>query len=105
MRGRKKPIDARALERTASATDWARVRREAASGIEPDMRGRDDAEATDAAFRRALRRRRGERGPQKTPTKLAISIRLSRDVLGYFKAAGPGWQGRIDAALRKAARL
>ena len=41
------------------------------------------------------------RGPQKAPTKELISIRLSRDVLTRFRAGGPGWQGRIDEALKR----
>lgn len=41
------------------------------------------------------------RGQQKTPTKVAVSIRLSPEVISYFKAKGPGWQSRIDDALRK----
>jgi uncharacterized protein (DUF4415 family) len=41
------------------------------------------------------------RGPQKTPTKVAVSIRLSPEVISHFKAKGPGWQSRIDDALRK----
>lgn len=41
------------------------------------------------------------RGPQKSPTKELISIRLSRDVLAGFRAGGTGWQGRIDAALKR----
>ena len=41
------------------------------------------------------------RGPQKAPTKELISIRLSRDVLAGFRAGGPGWQGRIDEALKR----
>ncbi|MDB5655256.1 MAG: hypothetical protein JWQ94_2869 [Tardiphaga sp.] len=45
------------------------------------------------------------RGPQKTPTKVAVSIRLSPDVVAHFKAKGPGWQSRIDDALRKVAKL
>jgi uncharacterized protein (DUF4415 family) len=45
------------------------------------------------------------RGPQKAPTKVAVSIRLSPDVLSHFKAKGPGWQSRIDEALRKVAKL
>jgi uncharacterized protein (DUF4415 family) len=45
------------------------------------------------------------RGPQKGPTKVAVSIRLSREVIERFKAGGPGWQSRIDQALRKAAGL
>jgi uncharacterized protein (DUF4415 family) len=40
------------------------------------------------------------RGPQKDPTKIPVSIRLSRDVVRYFKAGGPGWQSRIDDALQ-----
>jgi uncharacterized protein (DUF4415 family) len=43
----------------------------------------------------------GARGPQKAPTKVAVSIRLSPEVISHFKAKGPGWQSRIDAALRK----
>jgi len=45
------------------------------------------------------------RGKQKAPTKLAMTIRLDRDVVDAFKAQGEGWQGRINAALRKAAKL
>ena len=48
--------------------------------------------------------RRG-RGPQKEPTKVAVSLRLSRDVVERFKADGPGWQTRMDEALKKAAGL
>ena len=47
-------------------------------------------------------RRRGERGPQKTPTKQQVTLRLDRDVLQRFRATGAGWQGRINEALRKA---
>jgi uncharacterized protein (DUF4415 family) len=45
------------------------------------------------------------RGPNKAPTKRLVSLRLSPDGLDHFKAKGPGWQSRIDDALRKAARL
>jgi uncharacterized protein (DUF4415 family) len=45
-----------------------------------------------------------KRGPQKTPTKIPVSIRLSPEVVSHFKAKGPGWQSRIDAALRKIAK-
>ena len=41
------------------------------------------------------------RGPQKAPTKVALSLRLSPDVVRYFKASGRGWQTRIDDALKK----
>lgn len=52
----------------------------------------------------AYRRRRG-RGPQKTPTKKLVSLRLDPDVLARFRATGKGWQARINQALRKAAGL
>ena len=42
------------------------------------------------------------RGAQHARTKVAVSIRLSRDVLEHYKAKGPNWQTRIDEALRKA---
>ena len=45
----------------------------------------------------ALRR---VRGPQKAPTKTAISIRLSEEVITYFKNTGMGWQTRIDEVLK-----
>jgi uncharacterized protein (DUF4415 family) len=41
------------------------------------------------------------RGAQKAPTKIPVSIRLSREVVDHFKAGGPGWQTRIDEALAK----
>ena len=46
----------------------------------------------------------GKRGPQKAPTKIPVSIRLSLEVVKHFKAKGPGWQSRIDDALRKIAK-
>jgi len=49
-----------------------------------------------------LVRSRGERGPQKAPTKQQVTLRLDRDVVERFRATGAGWQGRINEALRKA---
>ncbi len=43
--------------------------------------------------------RRGR--PRLVVTKTAVSVRFSPDVLSYFRATGPGWQTRIDAALRE----
>ncbi|MET0172131.1 MAG: BrnA antitoxin family protein [Agrobacterium vaccinii] len=45
------------------------------------------------------------RGPQKTPTKIALSIRLSPEVVEHYKATEPGWQARIEEVLKKAAGL
>ncbi|MEW5744535.1 MAG: BrnA antitoxin family protein [Nitrospirota bacterium] len=44
------------------------------------------------------------RGPQKTPTKVPTTVRLSREVVEYFKSKGKGWQSRMDEALKKYVR-
>ncbi|USX28535.1 BrnA antitoxin family protein [Oxalobacteraceae bacterium OTU3CINTB1] len=46
-----------------------------------------------------LKRRPGERGPQKAAVKERITIRLSPEIVSRFRATGPGWQTRIDDAL------
>jgi uncharacterized protein (DUF4415 family) len=43
--------------------------------------------------------------PKKVSPKEAVSIRLDADVLAHYRATGPGWQSRINDALRKAAGL
>ena len=48
-----------------------------------------------------LQRKLGVRGPQRTPTKERITIRLSHDVVEQFRATGDGWQTRIDTALQE----
>jgi uncharacterized protein (DUF4415 family) len=74
----------------------------------------DNPEWTAEDFKRAkpfaevfpdLSESRRVRGPQKEPTKVAVSLRLTREVVERFKAAGPGWQTRMDEALKKAAGL
>jgi len=35
--------------------------------------------------------------------KEQVTLRIDQDVLGYFQGGGPGWQDRINDALRKAA--
>lgn len=39
------------------------------------------------------------RGPQKTPTKIPVSIRLNPEVVDYFKSQGKGWQTTINEIL------
>jgi uncharacterized protein (DUF4415 family) len=60
---------------------------------------RPAAEVLPASLQAKLGMRR--RGPQKDPTKERITIRLSADVLESFRATGPGWQARVNAALRE----
>lgn len=53
----------------------------------------------------AAKRKRRQRGPQVTPTKVPMSLRIDRDVLAFYKATGQGWQARMNEALRRAAKL
>jgi uncharacterized protein (DUF4415 family) len=47
--------------------------------------------------------RRGR--PKAEKVKRAVSLRLDEDVIDWFKKGGPGWQTRMNDALRKAARV
>lgn len=98
------------MKTTHSETDWERVlayKEGDAIPYEPEDGPYDpnDADATRAWLEQAdlIRKgkvvRRGKRGPQKTPIKKLVSLRLSQEVIEHFKATGPGWQTRIDGAL------
>lgn len=77
--------EARALP---DLTDWDRLRREQALGIEPPEDDPEDAfDWTDAVI-------------VQRPGKATLSIRLDDDVLAFFKAGGRGYQTRINAVLR-----
>ena len=97
----------RALRSIETVTDEEEAELHAAALTDPD-----NPPLTEEWFREAkpmsderLARYRGMRGPQKSPTKTATSIRLDADVVEHFKAGGPGWQSRINQALRKMAGL
>jgi uncharacterized protein (DUF4415 family) len=53
-------------------------------------------------YQAAVKRYRGQRGPQKAPVKQDIKLRIDPDILASFKATGPGWQSRMNDALRRA---
>lgn len=88
-----------------SKTDWKRVKREAATEApvpyDPAVEPYDpnDPKAVKAYWKQAKVRR--ARGPQKAPRKVATAIRLSPEVVEFFKADGPGWQTRVDDALQE----
>ncbi len=75
--------------------------------------GDDVPELTDEFFRNAkpisdfpelhnaIMRARGQRGPQKSPTKERVALRLDREIVEHFRHDGPGWQTRINDALAK----
>ena len=74
------------------------------SWVDPD----DAPEWTDEMFDRA-EIRIGDKvirpGRPRGSAKRAVSLRLDQAVIDHFRAGGPGWQSRINAALRKAAGL
>jgi uncharacterized protein (DUF4415 family) len=47
--------------------------------------------------------RRGR--PKSGNPKRAVSLRLDADLIDWFRGSGPGWQTRINDALRKLAGL
>lgn len=72
--------------------------------VDPD----DAPELDDDWFDRAeirIGRKIIRRGRPSGSAKRLVSLRLDQAVLDRFRADGPGWQSRINAALRKAAGL
>ncbi len=69
-------------------TDWERLRREEAAGIEP---GKDPDEGEIDWSRAQVTIPR---------PKQPISVRLDADVIEFFKSQGRGYQTRINAVLR-----
>lgn len=86
-------------------------------GSEPMTDHDDNPEWTDKDFARArsasqvlpasiaatLVRKKG--GRPAGSNKEQVSLRIDRDVLQRFRATGPGWQSRMNEALRSAAGL
>ena len=72
---------------------------------ERTRRPTDSRLAAEAAFKAAT-----TKPPEPLPvkptlpnTREQVTLRIDRDVLDHFQQDGPGWQERINAALRKAA--
>ena len=69
-------------------------------------RGTDPRKAAEAAFKSATAKPvegPAPAAPALPGVKEMVSLRLDKDVLEHFQEGGPGWQDRINAALRKAA--
>jgi uncharacterized protein (DUF4415 family) len=62
----------------------------------PELTAKWVAEADLYRGKKLVRRGR----PPGTSTKTQTTVRISNDVLLYFRATGAGWQTRIDDALR-----
>jgi uncharacterized protein (DUF4415 family) len=65
----------------------------------------DSRQAAEMAFKAATAKPAEPmpKSPSLPGVKEMVSLRIDRDVLDYFQEGGPGWQDRINAALRKAA--
>jgi len=76
--------------------------------MRPPRRGGSAYDQAEAAFKSATTKPTAE-APKKPATppegKEMVTLRLDRAVLEHFQDDGPGWQERINAALRKAAGL
>ena len=75
----------------------------------PFRRSSDPRQTAEAAFKAATSKPVPLTQQAKTqslpPVRELVSLRLDRDVLEHFQAEGPGWQERINKALRAAAGL
>lgn len=60
-------------------------------------------DAAEAAFKKATTKPADLPPPRPAipSAKETVSLRLDRDILDHFQAEGPGWQDRINDALRK----
>ena len=68
----------------------------------PEWTKEDFASArTFSALPSSLQAKLSTRGPQKAPVKERVTMRLSPEVVARFRASGPGWQTRIDSALKE----
>jgi len=65
----------------------------------------DPRHAADAAFKAATTKppETMPKSPSLPGAKELVSLRIDKDVLEHFQEGGPGWQERINAALRKLA--
>lgn len=94
MTAKRKSIEAAAADVPPLVDDSGEVRELTAEDFKRFRPSSDFPELV-AAFERA----RGKRGPQKTPTKERVALRLDRNIVDHFRHDGPGWQTRINDAL------
>ncbi|CAK0781430.1 conserved hypothetical protein [Gammaproteobacteria bacterium] len=86
-----------ACERGEDQSDWEAIQRKAVLGIEPED-DEDSPNVTELMLAAIAKRRAGR--PAGSGKKEQVAIRIDKDVLEIFRAAGPGWQTRMNAALR-----
>ena len=87
-----------ARKRGVSRTDLAKVR--AGTPYVWDGKNEDERPLTRDEMQAGIAAYRKQRGRPAGSDKESTTIRFDRDVLAAFRAAGPGWQTRMNAALR-----
>lgn len=70
--------------------------------LEADPNDAEDFPVSIEAVEAALAARRARGGRPRGSNKEQVALRIDKDVLDRFRADGPGWQTRINAALRRA---
>jgi uncharacterized protein (DUF4415 family) len=65
--------------------------------------GRSPRDAAEAAFKSATAKPAEPmpKAPAVPGARETVSLRIDREVLDHFQADGPGWQDRINDALRE----
>lgn len=73
--------------------------------IDRTRRPSDPRQRAEAAFKAATTKpvEPFPKKPSLPGAKELVSLRIDQDVLEHFQEGGPGWQDRINEALRKAA--
>lgn len=82
----KKPLDVERVD--AENPEWT----------ETDAKSAMRFDALPTSLRHKLR---GQRGPQRAPRKVQTAVRYDADIIEAFKEGGPGWQTRMNDALRE----
>ena len=96
------------MKRAPTLKPFSKERMEAAIAAAPDHvddltspYDPNDATSVAAFWAKGKVRLPGQRGPQKTPTKVPVTVRYSPEIVAYFKATGEGWQTRMNDALKE----
>jgi uncharacterized protein (DUF4415 family) len=73
--------------------------------VDRTRRPSDPRQRAEAAFKAATTKpvEPVPKKPSLPGVKEIVSLRIDQDVLEHFREGGPGWQDRINEALRKAA--
>ena len=87
-----------AAKRGETKTDLAKVR--AGTPYVWDGKNDDERPLTREEMQAGIESYRKQRGRLAGSDKESTTIRFDREVLAAFRAAGPGWQTRMNAALR-----